>query len=57
MALQICRTSAVLRPLDNYTVTNAMAALWRRLFARVAQGDRESGGPFGYLFVVARKHR
>ena len=54
LALQICRSFAVLR-LDDGAAAGAITALWRRLFAPVAQSDRKSGGPFGYLFLVARK--
>lgn len=55
LALQICRTFAVVRVLDNPALTNAMSSLWRRLFAPVARADRETGGPFGYLLLVARR--
>jgi ubiquinone/menaquinone biosynthesis C-methylase UbiE len=56
LALQICRTFAVLKPLNNHTLTGAVSTLWRRLFAPVSQDDRKAGGPFGYMFMVARKN-
>jgi SAM-dependent methyltransferase len=55
LALQICRTFAILRSLDSPAVTKAMSSLWRRLFAPILQADRKAEAPFGYLLLVARK--
>jgi len=54
LALQVFRACALLKPLGPAPRRVAIAPL-RRIVAKAARADRDSGGPFGYVLLAAHK--